>query len=125
MGSRAADNIHQQILFEQSRVPLDLTEWPEVPPMIAMAIGTKAAVYDPVGGVKCSEEMMKIFFGGDLGFDRKFVFMMLSWYAANMWRMLPLPQIRGRVVRTPSHLFWIKLFMSAVVGIASDTLAIP
>lgn len=72
MGVRAADNIHQQVLAEQAGIPSNLTDWPEVPPMIALAVGTKAAVYDPVGGVKCSKEMMEMFFGGDLGFQRKY-----------------------------------------------------
>lgn len=71
MGNRAADNIHQQILSEQEKIQPSFTEWPEVPPMIALAVGTKAAVYDPVGGVKCSEEMMKVFFDNDLGFNCK------------------------------------------------------
>jgi hypothetical protein len=29
-------------------------------------------VYDPEGGAKCSEEAMKIYFGNDLAFQRKY-----------------------------------------------------
>jgi hypothetical protein len=39
--------------------------------MIALAVGKKAMVYEPAGGVRCSEENMKIYFRDDLGFQRK------------------------------------------------------
>jgi hypothetical protein len=72
MGTRAADNIFQQILSEQYGVPTTLKDWPKYPPMIGLAVGKKAVVYDPEGGAKCSEEAMKIYFGNDLAFQRKF-----------------------------------------------------
>lgn len=71
MGGRAADNTFQQMLFEQHGIEPRITPWPEVPPLIALAVGKKAVVYDPVEGTRCSEEQMKIFFGDDLGFKRK------------------------------------------------------
>lgn len=88
MGCRAADNIHQQILLEREGIQPNLTEWPEVPPMIALAVGTKAAVYDPVGGVKCSEEMMKLFFADDLGFECTFCANMRLMTFADSFRLL-------------------------------------
>lgn len=72
MGTRAADSIFQQILSEQYGIPTDLKEWPKYPPMIGLAVGKKAVVYDPEGGAKCSEEAMKIYFGEDLAFQRKY-----------------------------------------------------
>ena len=71
MGTRAADNIFQQMLFDLHGIQPKITPWPEVQPMIALAVGKKAVVCDPVGGIRCSEEQMKIFFGEDLGFKRK------------------------------------------------------
>lgn len=71
MGTRAADNIFQQILFEQYGIATDLKDWPKYPPMIGLAVGKKAVVYDPEGGAKCSEEAMKIYFGEDLAFQRE------------------------------------------------------
>jgi len=71
MGTRAADNIFQQILSEQYGIATDLKDWPKYPPMIGLAVGKKAVVYDPEGGAKCSEEAMKIYFGEDLAFQRK------------------------------------------------------
>lgn len=73
MGTRAADNIFQQILLERHDRPLALKEWPKYPPMIGLAVGRKAVVYDPDEGTKCSEGMMRIYFGDDLGFQRKWV----------------------------------------------------
>jgi len=71
MGTRAAENIFQQILSERFGIPTALRDWPRYPPMIGLAVGKKAVVYDAEGGTKCSEEMMNIYFGEDLGFQRK------------------------------------------------------
>ena len=71
MGTRAAENIFQQILFEQFGIPTALRDWPKYPSMIGLAVGKKAVVYDPVGGTKCSEDLMKVYFGDDLAFKRK------------------------------------------------------
>lgn len=72
MGTRAADNIFQQILAEQYGISTAIKDWPKYPPMIGLAVGKKAVVYDPEGGAKCSEEAMKIYFGEDLAFQRKY-----------------------------------------------------
>lgn len=68
MGYIAADGMHQQMLQDRDNVQAEFTLWPEVPPMIALAIGDKAATYGPGQGVQCSEEQMQIFFSDDLGF---------------------------------------------------------
>ncbi|KAF7186504.1 Oxidoreductase OXR1 [Pseudocercospora fuligena] len=68
MGVRAADNIHQHILNQRASTEINLTPWPEVPPMIALACGKSAVIYDPVGGARCGEEEMKIYFRDDLCF---------------------------------------------------------
>lgn len=71
MGTRAASNIFQQILFETYGIPKTLRPWPKYPSMIGLAVGRKAVVYDPEGGTRCSEEMMGVYFGGDLAFQRE------------------------------------------------------
>ena len=72
MGTRVADNVFQQILSEQYGTPTALKEWPKYPPMIGLAVGKKAVIYDPEGGSRCSEADMKLYFGSDLAFQRKF-----------------------------------------------------
>ncbi|CAK3923165.1 related to pyridine nucleotide-disulphide oxidoreductase AMID-like [Lecanosticta acicola] len=68
MGFLAAQNLHQQMLSEREGIAPDFVTYPEVPPMIALAIGRKAATYAPAEGVHCGAEQMRIFFGDDLGF---------------------------------------------------------
>ncbi|KAF2165865.1 hypothetical protein M409DRAFT_66844 [Zasmidium cellare ATCC 36951] len=68
MGFLASENVHKQMLYERDNVEPDFHEFPEVPPMIALAIGKKAATYGPGMGVECSEQQMESFFGEDLGF---------------------------------------------------------
>lgn len=72
MGTRAAENVFAHVLAERHGKPVELRAWPEYPAMIGLAVGRKAVVYDPQGGTKCSEEMMKVYFGEDLGFQREF-----------------------------------------------------
>lgn len=74
MGTRAAENVFAHVLAERHGKPVELREWPEYPAMIGLAVGRKAVVYDPQGGTKCSEEMMKVYFGEDLGFQRELCF---------------------------------------------------
>lgn len=57
-----------QMLYERDNIKPEFNEFPEVPPMIALALGKKAATYGPAIGMNCSEEQMKSFFGEDLGF---------------------------------------------------------
>ncbi|KAH8881698.1 pyridine nucleotide-disulfide oxidoreductase-like protein [Thozetella sp. PMI_491] len=67
-GYYAANNIHQimnQRLFGTAPVFLELAE---VPPMIGLAVGKKAVAYWPQEGTTYGVDVMKAFFGDDLGF---------------------------------------------------------
>jgi hypothetical protein len=48
------------------------TELEEYPPMIALAVGKTAVVYDPRSGTRAGEEWMARFFGENLGLESKF-----------------------------------------------------
>lgn len=78
MGYLAAEGMHQQMMHELHAIEPNFTIWPEVVPMIALAIGKKAATYSPDGGVACSEELMRLFFSDDLGFSGCWNHMKLS-----------------------------------------------
>jgi hypothetical protein len=67
MGHNAAFNIHQQMLESQFGHRPGFTEFPEVPSTIALAVGKKAILYNPSGGAQSGAEVMKNFFGDDLG----------------------------------------------------------
>ncbi len=71
MGYQAAFNIHQQILQTQSHKAPKFEEFPEVPPMIIVAVGEQAIAYGPEG-MKWGKELMKICFGDDLWLSSKF-----------------------------------------------------
>jgi hypothetical protein len=68
MGHVAAVNIHQQLLHsrDQSHTP-KYSEFPEVPPMIALAVGKQAVLYGQEEGTTWGEDNMKMMFGEDLG----------------------------------------------------------
>lgn len=61
----------------------------EVPPMIGLAVGKKAVAYWPEGGVTSGEDVLKNFFGDDLGFSSK----LCSWRA--LGRILIYEQFAG------------------------------
>jgi hypothetical protein len=67
MGHNAAFNIHQQMLESQFGHTPGFMEFPEVPPMISLAVGKKAILYSPSEGTQSGAEVMKNFFGDDLG----------------------------------------------------------
>jgi hypothetical protein len=67
MGHNAAFNIHQQMLESQFGHTPEFIEFPEVPPMIALAVGKKAILYSPSEGTQFGAEVMENFFGDDLG----------------------------------------------------------
>lgn len=75
MGYYAAHNIHQhmqmQTQTQSDRKPKLLT-LDEIPPMIGLAVGRKAVAYWPEAGVTAGEEVMKTFFGEDLGFSSEY-----------------------------------------------------
>lgn len=71
MGYSVAHNIHELVLEKMNGDAPKLQELAEVPPMIGLAVGKKAVSYGPAQGVMSGEDVMKAFFGNDLGFDSK------------------------------------------------------
>lgn len=71
MGYMVAHNIHELVLERLNGASPKFQEMSEVPPMIGLAVGKKAVSYGPAQGVMSGEEVMKAFFGSDLGFDSK------------------------------------------------------
>lgn len=67
MGARAGNNIYQHMLQARNNIEPTNIAYPEISPIIALAIGNKAVVYDAPKGTRCSEEQMTSFFGSDLG----------------------------------------------------------
>ncbi|KAK4124324.1 FAD/NAD(P)-binding domain-containing protein [Parathielavia appendiculata] len=69
MGYYAATNVHQQMQLATGRIAApNYLELAEIPPMIGLAVGRQAVSYWPEAGVDSGEEVMKVFFGEDLGF---------------------------------------------------------
>lgn len=73
MGYYVAHNIHELILGKKTEAVPKFQELAEVPPMIGLAVGKKAVSYGPAQGVLSGEDVMKAFFGNDLGFDSKYI----------------------------------------------------
>jgi hypothetical protein len=71
MGYLAAHNIHQLMQQRLKNVEPDFVELEEVPPMIGLAVGKKAVAYWPEAGMTSGEDVLKTFFGDDLGFSSK------------------------------------------------------
>ncbi|ROV89161.1 hypothetical protein VSDG_08892 [Cytospora chrysosperma] len=69
MGYFVAHNIHEMILEKMHGVAPKFLELGEVPPMIGLAVGKKAISCSPAQGVCSGEDVMKAFFGDDLGFS--------------------------------------------------------
>ncbi|SPQ26369.1 1fd6dbbd-9467-41b6-a320-a38a4d06889a [Thermothielavioides terrestris] len=74
MGYFAAHNLHQLMMqatakTEAEKAPPKFLELDEIPPMIGLAVGKKGVSYWPQGGLSSGEEVMKLFFGDDLGFS--------------------------------------------------------
>lgn len=86
MGHLTSVNIHQLIIrspeeqssHTSSTAPIEFAEFPRFPPMIALAVGRKAATYSAEGGVGSSEDLMKACFGDDLGWTIIWDCMMLG-----------------------------------------------
>ncbi|KAJ0122719.1 oxidoreductase [Diaporthe amygdali] len=69
MGFFAAHNIHELVLEKLTGAAPKFRELDEVPPMIGLAVGKKAMSYGPDQGVCAGEDVMKVFFGDDLGWS--------------------------------------------------------
>jgi hypothetical protein len=67
MGHYAAVNTHEHILSSLCGTAPKYIHWPEVPPMIALAIGHQSIMYSPADGIKTGEDVAKMMFGDDLG----------------------------------------------------------
>ncbi|KAK3346166.1 pyridine nucleotide-disulfide oxidoreductase-like protein [Lasiosphaeria hispida] len=68
MGHFAAVNVHQRMQQKLSGAEPKLSELSEVPPMMGLAVGKKAVAYWPEAGMTSGEDVLKAFFGDDLGF---------------------------------------------------------
>ena len=70
MGRVAATNILSSILQDEDPTRKSHTvDFPEVPPMMVLAVGSQAIWYGPKVGMKWGKEVMKETFGSDLGWD--------------------------------------------------------
>lgn len=90
MGYLAANNIHQHMQTQtQTQTQMDaqasedkeskILRLDEIPPMIGLAVGKKAVAYWPEAGVTSGDEVMKTFFGDDLGFASEYSRLGLWW----------------------------------------------
>ncbi|CZT53404.1 related to pyridine nucleotide-disulphide oxidoreductase AMID-like [Rhynchosporium secalis] len=68
-GHMAAVNIHKEILRSRFGIEPTFIEFPEIPPMIAVAIGKKAVCYHPNTGTTNGEDDLKRMFRDDLGWS--------------------------------------------------------
>ncbi|KAL2072019.1 hypothetical protein VTL71DRAFT_11362 [Oculimacula yallundae] len=78
MGHVAAANIHKDILQTRFSTEPKFVEFPEVPPMIAVAIGKKAVCYGPEIGTTSGEEDLRRMFRDDLGWSICWNYMQLG-----------------------------------------------
>ena len=85
MGSYAAHNIHELVLEKLNGTTPKFLELGEIPPMIGLAVGKKAMSYSPGQGVDAGEEVMRVFFGDDLGFG-------ICWRHMRLGQELGLPK---------------------------------
>lgn len=75
MGAMAAVNIFSTILAENGDIPeAKMLEWPEVPPMMALAVGKQAVTCGPTG-ITYGREAMQLNFGDDLGWTNTMKFL--------------------------------------------------
>lgn len=73
MGYYTASNIYEYMLQHTgSKKDIKLLELAEIPPMIGLAVGKQAVAYWPEGGMTSGEDVMKSFFGDDLGFSSEY-----------------------------------------------------
>ncbi len=71
MGYYVANNIHQIVSQKLAGTEPVFLELAEIPPMIGLAVGKKAVAYWPQDGTTYGEDVMRAFFGDDLGFTSK------------------------------------------------------
>lgn len=66
-GHCAAVNIHQKMYAQLYGTNPDFLALAEVPPMMALALGKQAVGYFPSTGITVGDEVLRTFFGEDLG----------------------------------------------------------
>lgn len=72
MGYLAAHNVHQLMRERLQGTEPVFQKLDEIPPMIGLAVGKQAVAYWPEGGMSSGEDVLKAYFGDDLGFSSKF-----------------------------------------------------
>ncbi|CAO2651408.1 Nn.00g039780.m01.CDS01 [Neocucurbitaria sp. VM-36] len=81
MGQTAAQNVYSAILNSElspSAEPYKTTELPHWDAVIGLAVGKQCLTYDPKSGIKYGVEVMKGYFGDDLGWSASLKYMGLT-----------------------------------------------
>ncbi|KAF2845540.1 FAD/NAD(P)-binding domain-containing protein [Plenodomus tracheiphilus IPT5] len=81
MGQAAAQNIYASILNSElthGDEPYATTELPAWAAVIGLAVGKQCLTYDPAGGMKYGVEVMKGYFGDDLGWSANLKYLGLT-----------------------------------------------
>ncbi|KAI8941956.1 hypothetical protein NX059_000068 [Plenodomus lindquistii] len=81
MGQAAAQNIYASILNSElasDAEPYPTTELPAWAAVIGLAVGKQCLTYDPVSGLKYGVEVMKSYFGEDLGWSANLKYLGLT-----------------------------------------------
>ncbi|KAF4307758.1 putative apoptosis inducing [Botryosphaeria dothidea] len=78
MGQYVAENVHAHMLKEVAGVEPTWKELSEFPAVIGLAVGKKAVIYGPEEGTQDGEDLMKVYFGQDLGFQICWNYMQLG-----------------------------------------------
>lgn len=80
MGQLAACNLYATILNDEdkSNNPLCLAELPTYENVIGIAIGKQCLTYDATNGIKSSEQLLKDYFGDDLGWAANLRYLKLT-----------------------------------------------
>jgi NADH dehydrogenase FAD-containing subunit len=80
MGQAAAQNIYASILNAEATdsSPLSLTELPDWPAVIGIAVGKQCLTYDSKNGMKCGVDVMQGYFQDDLGWKGNLKYLQLT-----------------------------------------------
>lgn len=76
MGQLVAQNIHQRMMEQlgllEDGQEMKFSELAPIPPMMGLAVGREGVCYGEAEGTKSGEDILKLFFGDDLGFTSKY-----------------------------------------------------
>jgi NADH dehydrogenase FAD-containing subunit len=79
MGQLAASNVYASILNSESNSEqFTLAELPVYENVIGIAVGKQCLTYDKTNGIKCSEQLLKDYFGDDLGWAANLRYLKLT-----------------------------------------------